>query len=49
MSTPKEEIRRGVYSSVPAFIKEHPNYMENKLPKVLAKYMDDDGIGILQV
>ncbi|VDK74897.1 unnamed protein product [Litomosoides sigmodontis] len=48
LSTPIKEIRRGVYSSVPDFIGKHPNYMENKLPKILADYMDEGGIRILQ-
>ncbi|CAG9529901.1 unnamed protein product [Cercopithifilaria johnstoni] len=47
LATPKDEIRRGVLH-MPAFMKRYPEYTENKLPKILADYMDEGGIKILQ-
>lgn len=48
LATPMEEIRSGVIK-IPCFITQYPNYTENRLAKILADYMDEGGIKILQV
>ncbi|EFO23943.2 CMGC/CDK/CDC2 protein kinase [Loa loa] len=47
LSTPKKEIESGVLK-MPDSLRPYPIFNENILPKILADYMDEDGMKILQ-
>ncbi|EJW82829.1 CMGC/CDK/CDC2 protein kinase [Wuchereria bancrofti] len=47
LSTPKVEIESGVLK-IPRFLKSYPVYEKNILSKILASYMDDEGIKVLK-
>ncbi|KAK6109628.1 Cyclin-dependent kinase 1 [Brugia pahangi] len=47
LSTPKQELESGVLK-MPRFLRSYPVYEKNILSKILASYMDEEGIKILK-